>query len=132
MTRTNNKLLGAVFFKFTDEKKSQPLTILKSLIYQIARYFPEIQSSVDDLLKNFKVPWTVLNVFDKILLPSLEAMQKNTNETTMKNMTIIFDAIDEAAVVGSEARKQLLRLFSSKFLCKLPCCEVVYNWQTRT
>lgn len=116
MKLTNKQLLGAVFFKFTDVKKSQPLIILKSLVYQLATYFPEIQSKILDLLNDFAgiiEHRTVVDVFEEILLPSLielEAIKRSHSNDDMQNMVIIFDAIDEAAVDGSDARKELLHL----------------------
>eukprot|EP00597_Dinobryon_sp_UTEXLB2267_P012030 CAMPEP_0170105322 /NCGR_PEP_ID=MMETSP0020_2-20130122/4693_1 /TAXON_ID=98059 /ORGANISM="Dinobryon sp., Strain UTEXLB2267" /LENGTH=819 /DNA_ID=CAMNT_0010329403 /DNA_START=951 /DNA_END=3406 /DNA_ORIENTATION=- len=109
-------LLGAVFFNFKVISTQGPTTLLKSIAYQIAKSCPSICSDLLNVLKE-KNETCVEGIFDMILLKALELV---VMKQPSQNHLIIFDALDECGLEGSDARRDLLQLFHRDFLRKLP------------
>ncbi|RYH29099.1 hypothetical protein EON65_09725 [archaeon] len=119
-----NRLLGAVFFNFTDAKASQPITVVKSLIYQVARALPEIQVSIlaaaEQVMSSAEKD-NVSSLFSLLLCAPLEEYANGSKASSnMKPMVLVLDALDEAGVVHSQERQQLLSFLSRKAVRELP------------
>jgi len=110
-------LLGVVFFNFKGESTQGPTTLLKSIVYQIAKSYPSICCELLEVLKEIN-DTTVEGIFDRMLLKALELVA--LTKPTQKHHLIIFDALDECGFEGTTARRDLLQLFQRQFLRKLP------------
>ena len=110
-------LLGAVFFKFNDSASQDPILLLKSLVYQMARSFPAIVEDLLNVLRDHAEERTVEGVFETYLIAALELIEKFYDHRTR---LLIFDALDESGSEGSKLRHELLLLFKRDFLKKLP------------
>ena len=108
-----DSLVGLVFFNFKDLTSHDPTLLLKSIVYQIAKSCPSISSDLLIALEGSKER-TIQGIFDGYLMKALELLAAQRG--SQKKHLIIFDALDECGLEGSEARKEVLKLFTSKFL----------------
>lgn len=109
MKFSNRRMIGVAFFSDT----SDYALILKSLLYQFAAYFPEVQNDILNCIREFtdsREEWTVLNIFEKLLLKSLNSLKLSRNKTdeTMDNLLIVLDGIN-----CSTNQVEMLSLFDS-------------------
>ena len=116
-----DRVIGSVFFTFNDVKKPDPLVMLKSLVYQLATGHPELSEFILQTLKNIeRESQTVALVFEEVLLAALLKLEVDRGGADqMENMLIMVDALNEAGTEGSDSRKALLDLFSTKLIRKL-------------
>ena len=118
----DNKLLGSVLFKFSDKQASNPVVVLKSLVYQIAVRFPAAQGWLKAELDRQAARLDTLSVqemFRIFLVGILGHLERNMLINRRYPMVIIFDALDESGPENSSIRRELLTLFGCE---KLPSC----------
>lgn len=120
------RLVGCVFFDFSDSRNSNPAMMLRSLVYQLVETYPELGGFVVEVMSKLKNETeNVQYLFDDLLLGCLKILEIRRKEERgaeycMENMLIVVDALDEAGSENSDGRKKLLNLFSTKLLRRLP------------
>jgi hypothetical protein len=118
----SERLLGAVFFNFTDTKLSDPSSVINSLAYQISEKYPEVASEVIVDAKNLAEA-AISDRFEKLVIDPLnkvlaqhEKIPRNGSEK--RNFFLIIDALDECEL--GEKRNELLNFLGNQLIKKLP------------
>jgi hypothetical protein len=114
-----NRLLGRAFFKFNNPVASDPVNVLKSLIYQVLMRYASVQDWMISLMEENPGD-SVQHVFKEYLLALLKKLEEEELLEKDRPMLIVLDALDEAGTEGSESRKELLRMLTNHVLRELP------------
>lgn len=118
----SGKLIGFVLLNYQDKHRSNPVSILKLLLSQLATVFPHLESDprlrLDESVPTLE-EFETLKSFYLEILTSLADINHQAD-----NMLIIFDGIDE--VLDNDLRVAFLSLFTPEFLDRLPKWVKIY------